>query len=229
MIKTIGWIILCALVLITPVKGMEIEGMCLDNFTIISELNDQNELLTQCQTSLILQDNSVSSVREVLNNIIVYEEIKKENNLKLQYWYDRFQEYSYATYIWLYLKDWGFSDAAIAGIIGNMMMETSYNSLALNPFVGGYDYYGLCQWSLYYAPSIKGACLDEQLSYLIQTMPNEFANFGFLSGYTFEDFVTIDNAETAAWIFAVVYERCLPYSYYMRQSNALIAYNYFVG
>ena len=227
--KRIGWIILCVLILIIPIKAIEIEGMCLDNFSIISELNDKNELLTQYQNELTYEERNISSFKVSLKEYLLYEEEKNENNRKLQYWYDKFEEYSYATYIWLFLKDCGFSDASSAGIIGNMMMETSYNSLSLNPFVGSYDYYGLCQWSLYYAPSLKNTSVDEQLYYLIQTLPKEFETFGYLSGYTYEEFKALEDSELAAWVFAVVYERCLPGSYYMRKSNSLIAYNYFVG
>lgn len=45
-------------------------------------------------------------------------------------------------YIWNYFKGKGYCDEAIAGIMGNMMAESSFNPKAGS----GSGYYGICQW-----------------------------------------------------------------------------------
>ena len=143
------------------------------------------------------------------------------------------QEYYYATKTWELLRQQGFSDVVTSAILGNMMVETSGGTLSLNPKI--YDsrgaYYGLCQWSLYYKPFINGKSFEEQLNYLIKDMPKEFETFGhcYKKGFTYEDFLNLDNIEHAALAFAKVYERCSSTSYWARGQAALKAYSYFVG
>ena len=44
-------------------------------------------------------------------------------------------EYSYATKVWYFLRENNYSEEVAAGILGNMMIETSGGSLALNPTI----------------------------------------------------------------------------------------------
>lgn len=146
-----------------------------------------------------------------------------------KWWVNKLNGYPCATYIYCFLRDHGFTAEAASGVIGNMMMETSYMSMDLNPCIydASYSYYGLCMWSLYWAPGAAGLSVDGQLQYLLNTMPNEFSSFGYLSGYSFEGFKQITNPEAAALAFAQTYERCGEGSYYTRQVNARTVYNYY--
>lgn len=140
-------------------------------------------------------------------------------------------EYPYATEVWYFLREHGYSEEVSAGILGNMMIETSGGSLILNPTIydaSGY-YYGLCQWSKLYHSSVIGEDLHGQLEYLDDSMPAEFKAFGsyYANGFTFDDFLALEHPEDAAHAFAVVYERCASSSYGIRRSAAEKAYNYY--
>lgn len=177
---------------------------------------------------------------EVLNNPLKSElvccstadccEIETEDNYldKIQQWEE---EHYYATKTWEYLRQRNFSQAAACGIIGNMMIETSGGTLDLKPniYSPSGNYYGLCQWSLKYYPGAKDLPFEHQLDYLLGTMPWEFSAFGWLykEGFTFEDFIILEDPAEAALIFAKVYERCSSVSYNLRQEAAKKAYNYF--
>lgn len=141
-------------------------------------------------------------------------------------------EHFYAAKTWEFLKQQGFSNQVASAIIGNMMIETGGGTLDLNPEIynPSRDYYGLCQWSTYYFPFMADTSFEEQLSYLVESMPKEFKNFGFCykSGFTYEDFLAMEDTEQAALAFAKVYERCGSGSYGLRKQAALKAYQYFV-
>jgi hypothetical protein len=141
------------------------------------------------------------------------------------------EEYFYATETWLYFKRLGYSDAVACALIGNMMIETSGGTLGLKPTVysSGKGFYGLCQWSLYYCPEVANQSFEWQLDYLVETMPKEFENFGFCykRGFTFDDFLKVEDPATAAYIFAKVYERCGSGSYGLRKQAANMAFEYF--
>ena len=147
---------------------------------------------------------------------------------KIQKWEE---EHYYATNVWKYLRQRNFSQAAACGIIGNMMIETSGGSLNLKPYIysPSGNYFGLCQWSLKYYSGAKDLPFEYQLDYLLGTMPWEFSTFGWLykEGFTYEDFITLEDPEEAAFIFAKVYERCGHASYGLRQQAAQTAYEYF--
>ena len=111
------------------------------------------------------------------------------------------------------------------------MVETSGGTLNLQPdiYSASGNYYGLCQWSRYYYPEARGLSFEHQLSYLLDTMPDEFKTFGWLykKDFSFEDFTKMTNVEEATLAFTKVYERCGPASYEQRQQAALVAYKYF--
>lgn len=154
-------------------------------------------------------------------------EIFEENQEELK-WIEKSEEYESATFIWKYFKDKGYSDYAIAGILGNIMAEVGGQTLYIQYWLSSSSYYGMCQWSRQYYPEAIGLSLEEQCDFLFNTIENEFDVFGYIVGLSYEDFIQIENEQTAALAFAKVYERCGSGSYSVRQSNATEAYNYFV-
>lgn len=142
-------------------------------------------------------------------------------------------KYSNATTIWNYLRGLGYNKYVCAGILGNIMTEVGGQTLDIKPglYGEGNNYYGICQWSIKYYPSISGAGLNTQLNFLAETIKYEFNTYGHLysSGFDYNDFLNLNSASEAALAFAKVYERCGSGSYSKRQNNANTAYNYFVG
>jgi hypothetical protein len=147
--------------------------------------------------------------------------------------YDKWEtEHYYAAKTWQFFMQHGYSEVVASAIIGNMMIETSGGSLNLKPKI--YDpsgsFYGLCQWSLKYRPFVANKSFEWQLEYLMEDMSKEFKTFGkcYRNGFTYEDFLAMDDPGQAALAFAKVYERCGSGSYSLRQQAARTAYNYFV-
>ena len=149
-------------------------------------------------------------------------------------WSEKSGEYPVATQVWRYMKEeLGWNDYVCAGVMGNMMAEVGGQTLNLQPYLYGHsgaNYYGLCQWSSRYYPSIQGADVDAQLDFLASTVKKELDTYGYLfrNGLDYEAFCNLTDAEDAAMAFAKAYERCGSGSYGVRQTNALKAYNYFV-
>lgn len=149
-------------------------------------------------------------------------------------WNEKSGEYPVATQVWRYMKEeLGWNDYVCAGVMGNMMAEVGGQTLNLQPYLYGHsgaNYYGLCQWSSRYYPSIQGADVDAQLDFLASTVKKELDTYGYLfrSGLDYEAFCNLTDAEDAAMAFAKAYERCGSGSYEVRQRNAINAYNYFV-
>lgn len=142
------------------------------------------------------------------------------------------QEYYYSAKVWEYLKQRGYSDAAVAGIIGNMMMECGGCTMNLQPTIYNPtgNYYGICQWSRKYYPEIMDKPFEAQLDFLEKTIVGQFKTFGkrYRSGFTYEEFKHMTNPEEAALAFAKVYERCGSATYTRRQKYASKAFDYFV-
>lgn len=160
-----------------------------------------------------------------------YTEIAYYDNLIARIQHQQLVEYYHnaypvATEVWERLRAQGWSRACCAGIIGNMMAECGGHTLNLKPYTSGQGYYGLCQWSDKYC-HIKGGSLVDQITYLINTIQYEFQIYG--NGYSFQSFINEDSAADAAYIFAVVYERCASETYYQREVNAIKAYNTFLN
>lgn len=137
-----------------------------------------------------------------------------------------------ADQVWNYLTNGRFSDVVAAGILGNMMRECAGDTFNLQwNIYGSYagdTYYGLCQWNLRYAPSIRGASISKQLDYLMGTIEREFRTFGFnyASGFNYTKFKRLTSCSEAAAAFAACYERCgYENNYQQRRKNAQAAYD----
>ena len=138
-------------------------------------------------------------------------------------------EYPVATTIWNYLKDLGYNDYVAAGILGNIMAEVGGQTLAIQPTLSNGTYYGMCQWKMCYYPSVNGLGTEGQLDLLANTIEQEFNEFGYVSGYSYEEFLNIQDEQTAALAFAKTYERCGSGSHSVRQKNATKALEYFTN
>ncbi len=114
-------------------------------------------------------------------------------------------EHSAAGRVYEFLHLRGYTDPVIAGILGNMMAECGGQTLELNWSL--YDstgkYYGLCMWSLYYGPQVRGADLDGQLTYLTGNIRQNMRQFGG----DFDHFMRLEDPGVAAQYFCSYYER----------------------
>lgn len=149
-------------------------------------------------------------------------------------WDKAFEEYPYATYIWLYCtKTLGYNNYVTAGIMGNIMAECGGGTLDIQYWLYGSRgyYYGMCQWNKTNYPEIRDKDLIAQCDFLAQTIQYEIDTFGYAyrSGYKYADFLQLTSARDAALMFAKTYERCGSGSYTLRQNYAETAYNYFTG
>lgn len=140
------------------------------------------------------------------------------------------KEYETATIIWDYLLEQDYSETIAAAILGNIMAEAGGQTLDIDATIGSRDYYGICQWSYKYCSDVFDKDLEEQLDYLNKTMEKEFNTFGsqYKSNFKFSDFLEMTDVREAALAFSKCYERNTPESYFVRQENAVVAYEYFV-
>ena len=142
-------------------------------------------------------------------------------------------KYPVATKVWNYMKALGWSAAVCAGIMGNMMAEVGGHTLNLR--YDAYDknkaYYGLCQWSGKYYPQIQGTDLKTQCDFLRDTIKKQIDIYGkrYASGMNYKEFLKLEDPKEVALCFAIAYERCSSATYSVRQTNAVKAYDYFVG
>lgn len=143
----------------------------------------------------------------------------------------RYKKYPVATTCWRIMKSYGWSDAVCAGIIGNMMAEVGGHTLNLKWDTYSHGYYGLCQWSLQFYTGPQNASIQQQMNYMHGDIKTQFDNFGFnyYRGFNYNAFLQLSSPQEAALAFAKCYERCTSASYQVRQTDALIAYNFFVG
>lgn len=154
---------------------------------------------------------------------------KEEEEAK---WAARMEEYPVATQVWLYLiNELGYSEATAAGVIGNMMAECGGHTLELKWWIyNPSKHYGLCQWSSRYYPQMQGASLEEQLAFMKESFPDVINRYGYLwrSGFTYEDFIAMDDCGDAAIAFCKIYERPGGTQEY-RRGLAQKAYDYFTS
>ena len=146
-------------------------------------------------------------------------------------WETKAAEYPAATQIWRYMKDLGWNDYVCAGIMGNLMAEVGGQTLDIQYWLYGKEYYGMCQWNKAYREKIWGADLTDQCDFLRDTIKYEIDTFGYAyqKGFNFESFLNMSNERDAALAFAKCYERCGSGTYTIRQNNAEKAYDYFVN
>lgn len=205
--------------------------------SLISTTNEKlqaaNNMLESCKTLGYDDENPVVVLanEEVANaqaDLDYYQSIYDEVLIELRA-AERMAEYPVATTIWNYLKDLGYNDYVAAGIIGNIMAEVGGQTLNIQPTLSNGTYYGMCQWKLCYYPSAKGLELEGQLDLLASTIEQEFNEFGHVSGYSYEEFLNIQDEQVAALAFAKTYERCGSGSHSVRQKNATKALEYFTN
>ena len=125
--------------------------------------------------------------------------------------------------------DYGLSAPVTAGILGNMMTECGGQTLNLDYTVYGNGFYGMCQWNMGFS-NVWGTDLQTQINFLMETLKYEMDTFGsnYYSGFNYEAFKALQNEQDAALAFAKCYERCGSGSYYVRQTNATKALNFFI-
>lgn len=121
--------------------------------------------------------------------------------------------------IWSYLRDQGLSEAAVAGIMGNMQVESG--CIPDRHQTGG-TAYGLCQWDggrktkLMQRPNYQDIYV--QLNYLMEELPSQYwktsgtindvdGNSYSYSGMSFEDFKALTDVATATIKFEAAFER----------------------
>lgn len=145
-------------------------------------------------------------------------------------WATKAAEYPAATQIWRYMKDLGWNDYVCAGIMGNLMAEVGGQTLDIQYWLYGKNYYGMCQWSKTYS-KVWGTDLNTQCDFLKDTIKYEIDTFGYTyqKGFNFNSFLNMSNERDAAKAFAKCYERCGSSTYNIRMNNATKAYNYFVN
>ena len=182
-------------------------------------LNIENPNVALILTEIENAKTRISSYEEIYNTRLAEEEEVR--------WASKASEYESATYIWRYFKNRGFSDAAVAGILGNIMAEVGGQTLYIQYWLSSSSYYGMCQWNRGYYPGVVGLDLGGQCDFLMSTIESEFNSYGYLAGQSYSSFINSSDPQTAAKAFALVYERCGSASYSQRQRNAVIAYDYF--
>lgn len=140
-------------------------------------------------------------------------------------------EYPVATELWKYFHEQGYNDYITAGLLGNFMAEVGGQTLNIQYWLNGNGYYGMAQWSKKYFPGVIGEDLQGQCEFLMGNIEETFNTYGRLykSGFTYEDWLQMDNEQEAALAFAKVYERCGSGSYNIRQKNATKALEYFMS
>lgn len=200
----------------------------------------------------LMQESTEGNLRGVDDEVELMEDVQREDiiyakhflqleNLYNHWMYGRLQygddvpmAGSYSERVWDYLRSLGFSEAATAGILGNMMAECGGQTLDLDPFIIGYTpgfSYGLCQWTAnfgignYNGEDIWYASFEDQLRFLNNTMESTMIYWCGANAYT--NFKKSTSPQQAAYDFQWCYER--GYGDSQRQQNAVVAYNTYKG
>lgn len=150
------------------------------------------------------------------------------------FWQKCAEEYPVATEIWLQMKSYGWTDAACAGIMGNIMRETGGDTLKYitsNIYNKSKSHYGLCQWAKRYYPDIQPTdtwtpSTAEQVEFLRYTIINQRA-LHHVYGFDEEYLKTATDYREVAKKFCDGYERPAENST-RRENNAEKAWRYFV-
>lgn len=109
---------------------------------------------------------------------------------------------------WNYLTNTaGYSPYVAAGIMGNMMQESS---MIWNKYdeMGG-DSYGLIQWRKLYYPQLYGASLSKQLEFIKPWINDSYNTYkgNYNSNVDLNDFLAMTNEQDVAEAFCLVMER----------------------
>lgn len=217
-----------------PTEGLSIDGFFIDNNEDLLERQDVAHQMAECARALGYTENCDVIKTAQWEWWAAQYEMELNINQK-DTWNIKYEEYPYATYVWLYLtRTLEYNDYVAAGIIGNMMAEVGGGTLNLQYWLysnGSGYYYGLCQWNRDNYPDVRGCDLIQQCEFLSKTIEYELNVFGYAyaRNYKYENFLELTSAEEAALMFAKCYERCAVSTYSVRQRNALKAYNYFMG
>ena len=190
-------------------------------------------------------DNEIRNINKIYTTYkrtyekILYEEelkrkrVEAEKKKKAEMEKVNSSGYTVAATIWKYLKNLGYNNYVCAGILGNIMAEVGGQTLNIRPYLysSGGGYYGICQWSVKFYPSVAGKDLTTQLNFLAKTIKYEINTYGFkyYRGFNYNTFINLNSAQEAALAFAKAYERCASSYYGIRQANAIKAYKHFVG
>lgn len=150
-------------------------------------------------------------------------------------WMRRWEECPEATEIWLIMKEFGWTDAACAGILGNIMREVGGNTLKHidhTLYNSSKTHFGLCQWAKRYYPDIwpkdsHVPSIREQMEFLRVTI-QEYNGHGFVYNFTEEYLFTATDPAEVAYVFCQGYERPGE-APDRRMTFALEAYNYFTS
>lgn len=150
------------------------------------------------------------------------------------FWQKCMEEYPVATEIWLQMKSYGWTDAACAGIMGNIMRETGGDTLkyiASDIYNKSKSHYGLCQWAKRYYPDIQPTdtwtpSTVEQVEFLRYTIINQ-RTLHHSYGFDEEYLKTATDYREVAKKFCDGYERPAENST-RRENNAEKAWRYFV-
>ena len=200
---------------------------------------DNDKLIKELQTKWQKANVEQKIYQEKLDEIVakefaeaqrIEEEKLAAKQLEEAKWASKAAEYPAATQIWRYMKALGWNDYVCAGIMGNLMTEVGGQTLDIRYTSSSSDYYGMCQWNRAYS-KVWGTNLETQCDFLRDTIKYEFDTYGFKyqKGFNFNSFLNMNDAKQAALAFAKSYERCASFSYSIRQSNAIKAYEYFVN
>lgn len=150
-------------------------------------------------------------------------------------WMRRWEECPEATEIWLIMKEFGWSDAACAGILGNIMREVGGNTLKHidhTLYNGSKTHFGLCQWAKRYYPDIWPTddhipSVREQMEFLRMTI-REYNGHGFAYHFIEEYLFTATDPAEVAYTFCKGYEKPAEEPD-KRMAFALEAYDYFTS
>lgn len=188
-----------------------------------------------CTEQYCLEDK-MNEIQRLSHILMQYQADYEKQLEEEQKWAQRYAEFPTATIVWLYLtEEMGLNNYVAAGIMGNLMSETGGRTLDLTwnaysrPSKG---YYGICQWSKKYYPSVYGASLEDQLAFLKKTIKKEFDTYGkkcHKKGFDYQAFTELTDEREAALAFARCYERSAKGGHARRARNATKAYAYFVN
>lgn len=181
---------------------------------IVSEFQEMNSVDTESDPT---EFNKITPEYDVLD-------YKEPSSTWVRYYTDsQYAEYPVACQVWQILRSWGWNEAVSSGIIGNMMTECGGLTLDLDwdLYDNTWMFYGLCMWSLKWAPETAGLSIEGQMQYLYDTIE---VNMDYFGG-NFQEFLSITDPGYAALYFQWYYEVGLNSE--TRYAGALEAYEYF--